>query len=181
MTTYTNKLFVIGGNHFRGSTDYDDVLDCEYYQPAIDQWTRVSPMLTGQSDVGIAVYNDKIYVTGGYSWNNRCMVDIVQCYCPNSDKWETQFSLPEALGGIRACTLGKWLKNQFDRFSLHVTHFFLGYIFESAEKAEAGESERVACNVNQTVDFLNQKSFTKAPTRVYKSRTAFSIDYRYKN
>jgi len=105
MTTYTNKLFVIGGNHFRGSTDYDDVLDCEYYQPVIDQWTRVSPMLTGQSDVGIAVYNDKIYVTGGYSWNNRCMVDIVQCYCPNSDKWETQFSLPEALGGIRACTL----------------------------------------------------------------------------
>ena len=108
MTTYTNKLFVIGGNHFRGSTDYDDVLDCEYYQPVIDQWTRVSPMLTGQSDVGIAVYNDKIYVTGGYSWNNRCMVDIVQCYCPNSDKWETQFSLPEALGGIRACTLGKY-------------------------------------------------------------------------
>ena len=33
------------------------------------------------------------------------MVDIVQCYCPLSDKWETQFSLPEALGGIRACTL----------------------------------------------------------------------------
>ena len=33
------------------------------------------------------------------------MVDIVQCYCPDLDKWETQFSLPEALGGIRACTL----------------------------------------------------------------------------
>ena len=33
------------------------------------------------------------------------MVDIVQCYCPRRDKWETEFSLPEALGGIRACTL----------------------------------------------------------------------------
>lgn len=130
MTTYTNKLFVIGGNHFRGSTDYDDVLDCEYYQPVIDQWTRVSPMLTGQSDVGIAVYNDKIYVTGGYSWNNRCMVDIVQCYCPNSDKWETQFSLPEALGGIRACTLGKWLEIQFDLFVLDMTHIFSRLYFE---------------------------------------------------
>ena len=76
-------------------------------------------MLTGQSDVGIAVYNDRIYVTGGYryvfgrtksryfsnSWNNRCMVDIVQCYDPAKDKWENRFELPEALGGIRACTL----------------------------------------------------------------------------
>ena len=26
MTTFRDKLFVIGGNHFRGSTDYDDVL-----------------------------------------------------------------------------------------------------------------------------------------------------------
>ena len=88
-------------------------------------------MLTGQSDVGIAVYNDKIYVTGGYSWNNRCMVDIVQCYCPNSDKWETQFSLPEALGGIRACTLGKWLEIQFDRFLLDVTHIFSRLYFQA--------------------------------------------------
>ena len=68
MTTYVDKLFVIGGNHFRGSTDYDDVLDCEFYSPGLDQWTRVSPMLTGQSDVGIAVYNHKIYVTGGYRY-----------------------------------------------------------------------------------------------------------------
>ena len=42
------------------------------------------------------------------------MVDIVQCYCPEMNKWETQFSLPEALGGIRACTL--ILKNQNDLY-----------------------------------------------------------------
>merc|ERR1712227_868647 len=105
MTTHGERLYVFGGNHFRGSSDYDDVLECEYYVPQCDKWVRVQPMLTGQSDVGIAVYKDRIYVTGGYSWNNRCMVDIVQCYCPDLDKWETQFSLPEALGGIRACTL----------------------------------------------------------------------------
>lgn len=46
--------------------DYDDVLECEYYLPRTDQWVKVAPMLTGQSDVGIAVYNDRIYVTGGY-------------------------------------------------------------------------------------------------------------------
>ena len=33
------------------------------------------------------------------------MVDIVQCYDPAKDKWENRFELPEALGGIRACTL----------------------------------------------------------------------------
>ena len=46
--------------------DYDGVLECEYYLPRTDQWIKVAPMLTGQSDVGIAVYNDRIYVTGGY-------------------------------------------------------------------------------------------------------------------
>ena len=101
MTTHRDRLYVFGGNHFRGSsgmflssawpkmttiyffgqsctlfsrysqnwtffTDYDDVLECEYYLPRTDQWVKVAPMLTGQSDVGIAVYNDRIYVTGGY-------------------------------------------------------------------------------------------------------------------
>ena len=80
MTTHRDRLYVFGGNHFRGSSgtsifryfeikilpDYDDVLECEYYLPRTDQWVKVAPMLTGQSDVGIAVYNDRIYVTGGY-------------------------------------------------------------------------------------------------------------------
>jgi len=69
-----------------------------------------------------------------------------------------------------------------------VRNFFSVIFLSQQKKAEAEELERVACNVNQIVssftepvDFLNQKSFTKAPTFVYKSRTAFSIDYRYKN
>ncbi|XP_076812284.1 kelch-like protein 13 isoform X2 [Clavelina lepadiformis] len=105
MTTVGDRLYVIGGNHFKGTTDYDDVLECEYYTTATDQWTSVCPMLTGQSDVGVAVFQEKIFVTGGYSWNNRCMVDIVQCYDPKKDKWTKTFNLPAALGGIRACTL----------------------------------------------------------------------------
>nr|XP_009858623.1 kelch-like protein 9 [Ciona intestinalis] len=105
MTTVRDRLYVIGGNHFKGTTDYDDVLECEFYTTETDQWCCVAPMLTGQSDVGIAVYDGKVYVTGGYSWNNRCMVDIVQCYDPEENKWMKTFSLPAALGGIRACTL----------------------------------------------------------------------------
>lgn len=105
MTTVADRLYVIGGNHFKGTTDYDDVLECEFYLTATDQWTSVAPMLTGQSDVGVAVFNNKIYVTGGYSWNNRCMVDIVQCYDPTEDVWSKTFCLPAALGGVRACTL----------------------------------------------------------------------------
>ena len=70
MTTHGERLYVFGGNHFRGSSDYDDVLECEYYVPQCDKWVRVQPMLTGQSDVGIAVYKDRIYVTGGYRWVN---------------------------------------------------------------------------------------------------------------
>lgn len=62
-------------------------------------------MLRGQSDVGVAVFENKIYVVGGYSWNNRCMVEIVQKYDPEKDEWHKVFDLPESLGGIRACAL----------------------------------------------------------------------------
>ncbi|XP_075878238.1 kelch-like protein 13 isoform X3 [Nelusetta ayraudi] len=105
MCTVGDRLYVIGGNHFRGTSDYDDVLSCEYYSPALDLWTPISPMLRGQSDVGVAVFESKIYVVGGYSWNNRCMVEIVQKYDPEKDEWHKVFDLPESLGGIRACTL----------------------------------------------------------------------------
>uniref|UniRef100_A0AAR2J578 BTB domain-containing protein n=1 Tax=Pygocentrus nattereri TaxID=42514 RepID=A0AAR2J578_PYGNA len=105
MCTVGDRLYVIGGNHFRGTSDYDDVLSCEYYSPALDMWTPIAAMLRGQSDVGVAVFENKIYVVGGYSWNNRCMVEIVQKYDPDKDEWHKVFDLPESLGGIRACTL----------------------------------------------------------------------------
>ncbi|XP_067849060.1 kelch-like protein 13 isoform X2 [Heptranchias perlo] len=105
MCTIGDRLYVIGGNHFRGTNDYDDVLCCEYYCPISEQWTDIAPMLRGQSDVGVAVFNNNIYVIGGYSWNNRCMVEIVQKYDPEKNEWQKVFDVPESLGGIRACTL----------------------------------------------------------------------------
>ncbi|XP_077473842.1 kelch-like protein 9 [Stigmatopora argus] len=105
MSTVGDRLFVMGGNHFRGSSDYDDVLSCEYYSPTDNQWTAVAPMPRGQSDVGVTVMQGQIYVVGGYSWNSRCMVDIVQRYDPEKDEWERVFDILEPLGGIRACTL----------------------------------------------------------------------------
>ncbi|KAM3862193.1 kelch-like protein 9 [Diretmus argenteus] len=105
MCTIGDRLFVMGGNHFRGSSDYDDVLGCEYYSPETDQWTVVAPMPRGQSDVGVTVFNGKIYVVGGYSWNSRCMVDIVQRYDPEQDVWDRVMNVLEPLGGIRACTM----------------------------------------------------------------------------
>ncbi|KAG7467236.1 hypothetical protein MATL_G00151250 [Megalops atlanticus] len=105
MCTVGDRLYVMGGNHFHGANDYDDVLSCEYYSPDTDQWTAVAPMPRGQSDVGVAVFQGKIYVVGGYSWNSRCMVDIVQRYDPERDEWEKVFNVLEPLGGIRACTM----------------------------------------------------------------------------
>uniref|UniRef100_A0A1A8C2Z3 BTB domain-containing protein n=2 Tax=Nothobranchius kadleci TaxID=1051664 RepID=A0A1A8C2Z3_NOTKA len=105
MCTVGDRLYVMGGNHFRGTSDYDDVLSCEYYTPDTDQWTVVAPMPRGQSDVGVTVFNGQIYVVGGYSWNSRCMVDIVQRYDPEEDVWDKVFNVLEPLGGIRACTM----------------------------------------------------------------------------
>ncbi|KAJ8255809.1 hypothetical protein COCON_G00196730 [Conger conger] len=105
MCTVGDHLYVMGGNHFRGANDYDDVLSCEFYSPAADQWTAVAPMPRGQSDVGVAVFRGQIYVVGGYSWNSRCMVNIVQRYDPKKDEWEQVFNVLEPLGGIRACAM----------------------------------------------------------------------------
>ncbi|KAM9342787.1 kelch-like protein 13 isoform 2-T2 [Pholidichthys leucotaenia] len=105
MCTVEDRLYVMGGNHFRGCTDYDDVLGCEYYSPDTDQWTVVAPMPRGQSDVGVTVFHGQIYVVGGYSWNSRCMLDIVQRYDPEQDMWDREFNVLEPLGGIRACTM----------------------------------------------------------------------------
>ena len=33
------------------------------------------------------------------------MVDIIQQYDPEADRWFEAFKLPAALGGVRACTL----------------------------------------------------------------------------
>ncbi|XP_010878570.2 kelch-like protein 9 isoform X2 [Esox lucius] len=105
MCTVGDRLYVMGGNHFRGSSDYDDVLTCEFYSPEANQWTAVAAMPRGQSDVGVAVFKGQIYVVGGYSWNSRCMVDIVQRYDPEKDEWDRVFNVLEPLGGIRACTM----------------------------------------------------------------------------
>jgi hypothetical protein len=37
MCTVGDRLYVMGGNHFRGSSDYDDVLNCEFYSPEVKQ------------------------------------------------------------------------------------------------------------------------------------------------
>ncbi|XP_015219958.2 kelch-like protein 9 [Lepisosteus oculatus] len=105
MCAIEDRLYVIGGNHFRGANDYEDVLSCEYYEPGTDQWTAMAPMLRGQSDVGVAVFRGEIYVVGGYSWNSRCMLEMVQCYSPQRDEWRKVFDVLEPLGGIRACSL----------------------------------------------------------------------------
>lgn len=98
-----DKLYVIGGNYFRGISDYDDVLSCEYYSLIFDQWILIVVMLRGQSDVGVVVFENKIYVVGGYFWNNRCMVEIVQKYDLEKDEWYKVFDFFESLGGIWVC------------------------------------------------------------------------------
>ncbi|XP_036401418.1 kelch-like protein 9 [Megalops cyprinoides] len=105
MCTVGDRLYVMGGNHFCGANEYDDVLSCEFYSPATEQWTAVAPMGRGQSDVGVAVFRGQVYVVGGYSWSSRCMLDLVQRYDPELDRWEEVFKLLEPTGGIRACAM----------------------------------------------------------------------------
>ncbi|XP_060115965.1 kelch-like protein 13 [Heteronotia binoei] len=104
MCAVGDKLYVIGGGHLRGKRHFD-ILSCEYYSPSLDQWTSIAALLHSRIDAGVAVFENKIYVVGGSSWNNNRMVKTVQKYDPEKDEWHKAFDLPESAKGIRACTL----------------------------------------------------------------------------
>jgi N-acetylneuraminic acid mutarotase len=58
-------------------------------------WTLGTNMPTPRSELAGAVLDGKIYIVGGYAYNEK--KDIVEIYDPEIDKWSSASSLPEPL------------------------------------------------------------------------------------
>ncbi|XP_040838226.1 kelch-like protein 36 isoform X2 [Ochotona curzoniae] len=104
MCSLGDSIYSIGGSDDNiESMERFDVLAVEAYSPQCNQWTRVAPLLHANSESGVAVWQGRIYVLGGYSWENTAFSKTVQVYDREANKWSKGTDLPKAIAGVSAC------------------------------------------------------------------------------
>ncbi|KAG8513143.1 Kelch-like protein 36 [Galemys pyrenaicus] len=104
MCSLDDRIYSIGGSDDSiESMERFDVLGVEAYSPQCNQWTRVAPLLHANSESGVAVWEGRIYILGGYSWENTAFSKTVQVYDREKDKWSKGTDLPKAIAGVSAC------------------------------------------------------------------------------
>ncbi|XP_027502870.1 kelch-like protein 36 [Corapipo altera] len=104
MCTLQDNIYSIGGSDDNIETMARfDILSVESYSPQCNQWTRVAPLLQANSESGVAVWDGKIYILGGYSWEEAVFSKTVQVYDKEKNKWCKGTDLPKAIAGVSAC------------------------------------------------------------------------------
>lgn len=79
-TVLDGFIYIVGG--FNG---VECMNSCEYYNPAINQWTSIMPMHQRRSGVSVISYHGKIYALGGFNGISRLM--SVERYDPSAAVW----------------------------------------------------------------------------------------------
>ena len=92
-------IYSIGGSD--GSTSFNDV---NAYNPKTNKWAKMADMPTARSAAAAVVYNEKIYVIGGYSgnyhsWNDGVSLSTVEEYDPKTNSWSRKNNMPIQVGG----------------------------------------------------------------------------------
>ena len=102
MFAHNAKIFVCAGNNNAGSRA--DVLNVECYDIETDSWSILSSASHGQSEAPAISWRDRLFILGGYSWNQHSFQEIIQCYNLSKDAWELlDLKLPEPMTGVMAC------------------------------------------------------------------------------
>ena len=106
MCAVRNQVYAMGGNHLNAYGDRVDVMSVEQYNPSLDQWLTVSPLLTGLSMAGAAVMdNERIYIIGGYNGLSRQREKDIHCYTVAKDEWDVVGELPASALRMACCTM----------------------------------------------------------------------------
>ncbi|XP_071065142.1 kelch-like protein 36 isoform X2 [Dasypus novemcinctus] len=104
MCSLGDSIYSIGGSDDNlESMERFDVLGVEAYSPQCNQWTRVAPLLHANSESGVAVWEGRIYILGGYSWESTAFSKAVQVYDRDTNQWSRGRDLPKAIAGVSAC------------------------------------------------------------------------------
>ncbi|KAL1457879.1 hypothetical protein WDU94_008061 [Cyamophila willieti] len=76
-----NTIYLIGGEFPDGNASSS----CWKYDPVLDHWQEVAPLLDPRSELGIAMLDGYVYAVGG--WNGACRLDSVERYDPTKNEW----------------------------------------------------------------------------------------------
>uniref|UniRef100_W5K0A6 Kelch-like protein 36 n=1 Tax=Astyanax mexicanus TaxID=7994 RepID=W5K0A6_ASTMX len=104
MTSLQDKIYVIGGSDdHEDSMERFDVLEVEAFDPLTEQWSRIAPLRYPNSEAAVAVWNNKIYVMGGYTWEHMDFSENTQVFVPEKGHWIMGNNLPRYIAGASAC------------------------------------------------------------------------------
>lgn len=104
MAALGERVYVFGGSNDRqDSVERFDVLDVEAFEPHSEQWTRLAPLPRASSEAAAAVFEQRIYVLGGYSWDTLTFSHSTQVFHPDSGIWSYGQDLPKHIAGATAC------------------------------------------------------------------------------
>ncbi|XP_033735642.1 kelch-like protein 13 [Pecten maximus] len=99
------KLYVFGGCNLNVNQQAQPVMQSECYDPSTDQWTIIAPLSISHKEASCVVYNDQIYVLGGYNVQTKTGQKLVSRFDLYTGIWETVGALPRSLTGVGYCTL----------------------------------------------------------------------------
>ncbi|XP_035497554.1 kelch-like protein 36 isoform X3 [Scophthalmus maximus] len=104
MASLDHLIYAIGGSDDHAdTTERFDILRVESYDPRSSQWTQVAPLLLPNSEAGLAVWDGKIYVLGGYSWESMAFSRATQVFDPDKGSWSRGPDSPKRIAGASAC------------------------------------------------------------------------------
>lgn len=106
MVSVKDKIYVFGGNYVNSNALRCDALSTECFDPDTDQWTTLTSMCRGQGHTFPVYFHGFICNIGGYTWNSRNFLDLIQRYDVEKDRWEVMDAkVSRNIAGIMCCTL----------------------------------------------------------------------------
>ncbi|CAI2354296.1 unnamed protein product [Caenorhabditis sp. 36 PRJEB53466] len=95
---YDGKIYVFGGQNWREITrNMHRSRTGEVYDPMTDRWNPTAPLQDMRSDCAAAVFEDNIYVCGGF--NGDVLLSSVEVYNPLNNFFVRLVNLPYPLSG----------------------------------------------------------------------------------
>jgi N-acetylneuraminic acid mutarotase len=99
------QIYVVGGSLQCPATSVIVSAELQAYDPTVDSWTVLAPMLTPRWDLAAAAVNGKLYAIGGWDPINQTALDVVEEFNPGTNSWATKTPMPTKRSGLTAVAI----------------------------------------------------------------------------
>ncbi|XP_060591855.1 kelch-like protein 31 [Ruditapes philippinarum] len=98
-------LYLVGGAAIDDRGNLMCIEDIERFSPDMNQWSFIMKMRTPRSEFGCCAMKEKIYILGGYNWNESKRPSEVECFDTETLAWSTLPEQKQPLVGVTAVML----------------------------------------------------------------------------